>query len=92
MVTGRVEVREEVERTGCSEAARGGGGGGGRCFETLIAASSSHSKTASGVFCAPPPLSVAPRRLNGLLFARLSAQVVEYTGAADVYVTACSQT
>lgn len=50
MVTGRVEVREEVERTGCSEAARGKRkgreGGRGWWLQTLVVAdaSSSHSK------------------------------------------------
>lgn len=59
MVTGRVEVREEVERTGCSESVREEVGDAYR--------RSSHSKTASGVFCGPIVCCLSPSNQPSVL-------------------------
>lgn len=50
MVTGRVEVREEVERTGCSEAGREEVG---NAYRRSPLPPLHTRKTASGVFCEP---------------------------------------
>ncbi len=72
MVTGRVEVREEVERTGCSKAGREEVGDAyRRCSLPPL-----HTQKRPPV-CSVNPSSVVSRHLINLLFSRLSAQVVE---------------
>lgn len=88
MVTGRVEVREEVVRTGCSEAMREAVGDAYRRSSSLPRPRTPKQPPVYSV----SPSPVASRHLIDLLISRLLAQVVEYAGAVDIYVTACSQT
>lgn len=90
MVTGRVEVREEVERTGCSESVREEVVGDAYRHSSLPAL---HTQRKQSLVYSVNPSSVVCRHLISLLFSRrLSAQVVEDTEAPDICVTVCSQT
>lgn len=83
MVTGRVEVREEVLRTGCSESVR----------EEVVGDAYRHSslpvlytQREQSLVYSVKPLSVVCRRLISLLFSRrLSSQVAEDTEALGHY-------
>lgn len=83
MVTGRVEVREEVLRTGCSESAREEVVGDAYRRSSLPVLCTQREQ--SPVYSAKPS-SVVCRRLISLLFSRrLSSQVAEHAEALGHY-------
>lgn len=82
MVTGRVEVREEVLRTGCSESVREEVVGDAYRHSSLPV----HSQREQSLVYSVKPSSAVCRRLISLLFSRrLSSQVAEYTEALGHY-------